>query len=386
VKIVHTSDWHVGRRWKGIERLDEMEAVLRHLGDFIEREAVDLVLHTGDLFDGRNPAGDAEQLVNAFFVRVGAAGAQMIAIAGNHDDPDRLDARALLAQFAHVHLLGRPRSAAAGGTLTLETRGGEKAVVAALPFAPVGKWVSALDLAADEAAARSQYAQMFQLAVANLIQPFRPDAVNLLMAHTHLEGAVFGESERRVHVGQEWAATPQTLPSTASYIALGHIHLPQRIGGTLPAYYAGSPIQMDLGEVGQKKAFPFVTAVAGRPARVEHIPYEGGTPLLDLRGTLTELEALADRHRHGAWLRIIAVIPKEDPELNRKVRALFPRALVVIAELPELAERPFELTDRRAAPLDRYSAFHRQEHGAEPSPELLSAFGHLHAEAEEPEP
>ena len=98
MKIVHTSDWHVGRRWKGIQRLDEIEAVLDHLAEFIEREAVDLVLHTGDVFDRRNPPAEAERLVNRFFVRVGKAGAHMVVIAGNHDDAQRLDARSLLAR------------------------------------------------------------------------------------------------------------------------------------------------------------------------------------------------------------------------------------------------------------------------------------------------
>ena len=107
MKIVHTSDWHVGRRWKGIQRLDEIEAVLDHLAEFIEREAVDLVLHTGDVFDRRNPPAEAERLVNRFFVRVGKAGAHMVVIAGNHDDAQRLDARSLLAEYANVQILGR---------------------------------------------------------------------------------------------------------------------------------------------------------------------------------------------------------------------------------------------------------------------------------------
>ncbi len=120
MKIVHTSDWHVGRRWKGIQRLDEMEAVLQTLGDFIEKRSVDLVLHTGDVFDTHNPPADAEQLVNRFFVRIGRAGARMVLIAGNHDDPLRLDARGLLAEYANVEILGRPRRAERGGTRVVE--------------------------------------------------------------------------------------------------------------------------------------------------------------------------------------------------------------------------------------------------------------------------
>jgi exonuclease SbcD len=381
MKIVHTSDWHVGRRWKGIQRQDEMEAVLDHLAGYIERHAVDLVLHTGDVFDSRNPPAEAEQLVNRFFVRVGRAGARMVVIAGNHDDPHRLDARTQLTELAGVRILGRPRSAASGGAPILETRGGEKAVVAALPFAPVGAWVSALELAGDEAAARSRYALMFQRAVGNLCAGYRSDHVNLLMAHTHLDGASFGDSERRVHLGEDWAATPQTLPLAASYIALGHIHKPQRIAGTLPAYYAGSPLQLDFGEAGQEKTFVVVTVRPGRPADVEHVPYQGGLPLVDLRATLSELPAAAAAHRGRCWLRVTVPLARPDPDLNRKVRAVLPDALVVHAELPE-PEAPVSIRlDAGVSPVAHYAAFHLREHGREAEPAVLEAFEALHAEA-----
>lgn len=381
MKIVHTSDWHVGRRWKGIQRLDEMEAVLDHLAEFVEREAVDLVLHTGDVFDSRNPPAEAERLVNRFFVRVGKAGARMVVIAGNHDDPQRLDARSLLAEYANVQILGRPRSAQQGGDRVIGTRSGEKAVVGALPFASAGAWVSALDLAGDEASARSKYARMFQRAVQNLSQPFQADAVNLLMAHTHLEGAVFGESERRVHIGEDWAATAQTLPTSASYIALGHIHKPQKVGGTLPAYYAGSPLQMDFGEVGQEKTFVVVTAKPGKPAQIEHITYEGGLPLVDLRATLDELGGIADEHRNGCWLRVTVPLAEKDPDINRKVRDLLPNALIVKTELPEAEEHRTIRLAEGASPVEHYSAYYLHEHQAEPDPDVVDAFQQLHAAA-----
>lgn len=386
MKIVHTSDWHVGRRWKGIQRLDEMEAVLDRLAEFIEREAVDLVLHTGDVFDSRNPPAEAERLVNRFFVRVGRAGAHMVVIAGNHDHPQRLDARSLLAEYANVQILGRPRSAQQGGHRVVATRSGEKAVVGALPFASAGAWVSALDLAGDEASARSKYARMFQRAVQNLSQPFQADAVNLLMAHTHLEGAVFGKSERRVHIGEDWAATAQTLPTSASYIALGHIHKPQKVGGTLPAYYAGSPLQMDFGEVGQEKTFVFVTAKPGKPAQIEHITYEGGLPLVDLRATLDELGGIADEHRNGCWLRVTVPLAQKDPDINRKVRDLLPNALIVKTELPEAEEHRTIRLAEGASPVEHYSAYYLHEHQAEPDPDVVDAFQQLHAAASGSEP
>jgi exonuclease SbcD len=386
MKIVHTSDWHIGRRWKGIQRFDELEAVLDHLAGFIEREAIDLVLHSGDVFESRNPAAEAEQLVNRFLVRVGRSGAQMVVIAGNHDDPLRLDARSLLTELIDVQILGRPRPASRGGARTVETRCGETAVVAALPFASPGAWVSALDIAGEEAKARDRYARMFARAVRDLSGAFRPGAVNLLMAHTHIEGAQFGESERRVHISEDWAASPKALPSKASYIALGHIHRPQKLDGPLPAYYAGSLLQMDFGEAGEEKTFNVVTAFPGhggqraKPSEVEHVPYEGGLPLVDLRASLAELEEGAERHRKG-WLRVTVPLTEKDPDLNRKVRALLPNALVVRAELPEAEERPDLRPESGATPDRLYAAYHLRTHQHPVELAVLDKFLDLLAQA-----
>lgn len=380
MKIVHTSDWHVGRRWKGIQRLDELEAVLDQLATFIERESVDLVLHSGDVFESRNPPAEAEQLVNRFLLRVGRSGARMMIIAGNHDDPLRLDARSLLTELVNVQILGRPRPAARGGTRVIETRGGEKAVIAALPFASPGAWVSALDVAGEETSARRKYARMFQRAIQNLCADFQPDAVNVLMAHTHIEGALFGDSERRVHIAEDWAASPQALPSNASYVALGHIHKPQQIEGPAPAYYAGSLLQMDFGEAGEEKSFVVIQASPGRPARVSHVPYEGGLPLFDLRATLEELEKTADEHRTG-WLRVTVPLTERDPDLNRKVRELLPNALVVRAELPE-AEEPADIRlEPGLSPAAHYGNYHRRAHRQEADWAVLEAFQNLYDQA-----
>jgi exonuclease SbcD len=380
MKIVHTSDWHIGRRWKGIQRLDELEAVLDHFAGFIEREAVDLVLHSGDVFESRNPAAEAEQLVNRFLVRVGRSGAQMVVIAGNHDDPLRLDARSLLTERINVQILGRPRRASHGGARIVATRCGETAVVAALPFASPGAWVSALDIAGEEAKARDRYARMFARAVRDLSGAFRPDAVNLLMAHTHIEGAQFGESERRVHISEDWAASPKALPPKASYVALGHIHKPQKVDGKVPAYYAGSLLQMDFGEAGEEKSFNLVTASPGKPGVVEAIPYQGGLPLVDLHATLAELEANAERHRKG-WLRVTVPLTEKDPDLNRKVRALLPNALVVRAELPEAEERPDLRPESGASPDRLYAAYHLRTHQHPVELAVLDKFLDLHAQA-----
>jgi exonuclease SbcD len=382
MRIVHTADWHVGRVWKSLNRLDEMSAVLDHLAGFLERERIDLVLMAGDVFESGSPPAEAERLVFQFFKRAGQAGVQSVVIAGNHDSPVRLEAWGQLAELVGVHLIGKPRPADKGGVRVILTRSGETAVVAALPFAPVRTWVSALDLAGEDVTAKSRYAVMFRHAVVKLSASFRSDAINLLTAHTHVEGAVISESERRVHVGEEWAAAPGVLPAAAQYVALGHIHLPQRMtAAPAPTYYAGSPLQLDFAEVGQRKVFLFVEAHPGEPVHVEEIPYEGGKSLQDLTLTLEQIEQEREALRGAGWLRLTVPLAEPDPDLVRKVRARVPNALVIHAALPPKPELAAPRPAAGATPGELYRAYVERTHGEGPAPEIAEAFRNLYEEA-----
>lgn len=378
MRIVHTSDWHVGRVWKNQNRLDEMAKVLDHLGRFIEHEKIDLLLMSGDVFENQTPTAESEKLVFGFFKRIGRAGTQSVVIAGNHDNGNRLDAWGMLAELVGVRTVGKPRPANKGGVQTIETESGEIAVVAALPFASVSTWVSAWELAGDETAARQTYAEMFRLAVESLTSAFRRDTVNLLMAHTHLEGAILGDSERQVHLGAEWAATAQAFPSSAHYVGLGHIHKPQRIEAPSPAYYAGSPLQLDFGEAGQEKSFLVIEAKPKVPARVTPVAYEGAKPLKELTLTLAEVEQRRDELLNAGWLRVIVPLQESDPDLARKVRASLPNAVVVHADLPERQAIPLARPPAGTPPLEMYRAFHERQYQERPNVDVETAFQRLY--------
>jgi exonuclease SbcD len=383
VRIVHTSDWHAGRVWKGVDRLPELAAVLDDLGDAIERDRIDLLLVSGDVFDSGAPAAEAERLVFRFLRRVARAGVRTVVVAGNHDHPARLDAWGTLAELAGVHVVGVPRRADAGGVVEIETTGGECAVVACVPFAPPRGFVSALELAHGDTEARQRYADSLKAVVDHLCASFRPDAVNLLVAHTHVEGAALSGSERQIHVGDQWAATAQALPARAHYVALGHIHKPQRIATAgAPAYYAGSPLQLDFGEAGEEKSYVVVDARPRQPARVERVPYRGGTPLAVVRATLAELARDAERLHASGWLRVTVPLDARDPDVNGKVRRLLPNAVSVDVELPEV-EEPLDVGSRRGLrPAELYRAYHLAQHGVHPEPAVADAFARLWAEAE----
>jgi exonuclease SbcD len=341
------------------------------------------LLVAGDVFDVASPSAEAERLVFSFFKRISEARVPAVVIAGNHDNPTRVDAWGTLAELVGVRTIGKPRRASKGGLVEIATRGGETALVAALPFAPVRTWVTALDLAGDETAAKARYAEMFRRAVQDLSAGFRRDTVNLLLAHTHLDGAVFGESERRVHLGDDWAAAPQALPSSAQYAALGHIHKPQQLETAPgPAYYCGSPLQLDFGEAGQKKVFLVAEVRPGLPARIEEVPCEGAKCLQDLTLTLPQIEERRDRLQQGGWLRISVPLEEADPDLARKVRTLLPNAVVVHAELPERPVLDPGRPTASAVPVALYQAYHQRRHGEKPGEEIETRFQALYQDAE----
>jgi exonuclease SbcD len=172
--------------------------------------------------------------------------------------------------------------------------------------------------------------------------------------------------------------TPQAIPDTAQYVALGHIHRHQKVETPAPTFYAGSPLQLDFGEVGETKQFLLLEAAPQLPVRVEPVPYQGGVPLMDVSGTLDEIQRVAERYRSGGHLRVKVLLPARDPDIARKVRVLLPNAVVVNTELP----RDEQVSDvdhpaPGAAPRDLYAAYHRKEHGREAEAQLLTAFDDL---------
>ena len=389
MRFVHTSDWHAGRVWRGLSRLTELERVLDHLAQYLERERIELLLVTGDVFDNGAPSAEAERIVFQFFCRVGRARIPSVVIAGNHDSPSRMEAWGALAELVSVHAIARPRGPDQGGVLELTTRSNENVLVAALPFASAGAFVSATALAEDDTRARRSYCMGLAQLSQQLSARFRDDAVNLFLAHTHLDGARLSESEREVHVTDAWTALPSAFPASATYVALGHLHRPQRMDSVAsPAYYAGSPMQLDFGEVGDVKSFVVVEASAGKAPLIELVRYEGARGLRDVRATLHELEGLAPT-LGDLWLRVHVPVERRDHDLSAKVRLLLPNAIVIQDEVaPGGATKIEDAAQSPSGPVagGGFAAYFLEAHGCPADQELLAEFEALRLRtlAEEP--
>lgn len=385
MKILHTSDWHAGKAWKGQSRLDELAAVLDDLASVVERERVELVVMTGDIFDTSSPSADAERLVFGFFRRIGRLDVPSVVIAGNHDSPTRVEAWAQLAELARVSACGVPKPHDRGGCVRLRVRSGDEVVAALLPFVSPARATSAEALAVDPDDAGTGYAAYMRTLVDDLACGFRAEAVNLLLAHTHLDGAVVGASERRVHVGEAWMASPDMLPRTAQYVALGHIHRHQQVmDAPVPTWYAGAPLQLDFGEEGLPTCYNLVDVRPGQPARVEARPYVGGRPLRTVTVTPQALRVDRDTLLDRPHLRVIvdATAAPVDPDINRAVRASIPGVVSVDLRRPQAPrlERQAILAGT-LAPGDLYMRYVAQATGTPADMAAVTAFEALYEAA-----
>ena len=174
MKILHTSDWHVGKVLKGRDRHDEHAAALGSIVRTARDEDVDVVLIAGDLFETAAPNARAQGLVMRTLLALREDGRQVVAIAGNHDNQNLLDAvyRPVLGQLG-LHVLGLPKRPGQGGTIALRTRGGETANVAALPFLSHRYAVRAAEVLLHEFAEHTlDYARQVAAIVALLTEGF----------------------------------------------------------------------------------------------------------------------------------------------------------------------------------------------------------------------
>ncbi len=329
MKILHTSDWHVGKVLKGRDRSDEHEAVLRSIVSAARTADVDLVLIAGDLFETSVPSPRAQGLVMRTLLALHEDGRQVVAIAGNHDNAGLLDNvyRPVLGQLG-LHVVGTPKAPEAGGVVRLRTRTGEQATVAALPFLSQRYAVRAAELLLHENAQHAfDYARRVAAMIAALTEQFRGDSVSIVMAHVTLLGSRRGGGERDVQTSFEYEVPATVLPAAAHYAALGHLHRQQEIAAPCPAFYSGSPLAVDFGEEANEAGALIVTAAPDSRADARRVAIEGGRQLRTLRGPLDQV--IADGERAGdAYLRVVLAEPAR-AGLGDLVREKLPNALEV---------------------------------------------------------
>jgi len=377
MRFLHTSDWHLGKTLKGRSRDDEHEAALTEIIDIARREKIDCMLVSGDVFDSQSPPPEAERIAFKFFSELRGLQIPAVIIGGNHDHPKRLVAIQGVLQLLDIYIRPEPARPDTGGVIQIEMNG-EAAQIAVLPFVSVGKIEDAGKLMGPEIDRYQQYAEKIATMFELLTQSFSPKTVNILMAHLFVDGAETCGSEREIHVAKPYAISAQRFPSTAHYIALGHLHRPQEIKAPSPARYAGSTIQLDFGERGQEKRVVIVDARPGGPASIESIPLSSGRQLMDVAGTLDELKARAAEFSN-AFLRVTVNVDGPVPGIADAVHEILPGALEVRLDYPRAVKEAPAITGLH--PKDIFKQFYEQQKQSEPPERLAELFNMLYEEA-----
>ncbi|HEX6352372.1 exonuclease SbcCD subunit D [Actinophytocola sp.] len=329
MKILHTADWHVGKVLKNQPRIDEQVTVLGHLVEIANEEDVDLVVVAGDLFETAAPTPAAQGLVMRTLVALRQEGRHVVVLAGNHDNSRLVQDvyRPVLGELG-MHVIGTPQRPDRGGTLTLTTRSGEQAVVAALPFLSHRVAVRAAEVLLHNPSQHNQdYANRVRAIIETLCAGFTSDSVNLVTTHTTMLGGRWGGGERAVQTLLGYEVPPDAFPTSTHYAALGHLHRYQEIGGPCPIAYSGSPLALDFGEEANEPVALIVQATPDTRASIRPMPVRGGRSLATLRGTVDEVVA-AGEEAGDAFLRVI-LTQKASAGLADMVREKLPNTLDV---------------------------------------------------------
>ena len=329
MRLLHVSDWHIGRQTYRCSRVPDHEAALAEIVELARDTQPHLVLHTGDVFDGFRP-GYAEMAFAVEALEELAALAPVLVVAGNHDSPAlfRLFER-LQGPDPRIRFVDRMRPPAEGGVLDLPGADGEVVRIAFLPFVHANRMVDRFEDATTWTATYSERIQRIEDELERGLAAGYDASRHVLLfaAHLYVSGARFSGSERPLHVSDAYATRLRRLPNV-SYAAFGHIHLPQPLPRRVTGRYAGSPIPLDFGEEREQKEVVLVEAEPGAAAVVTPIALRGGRPLRTIVGTLDEVRAAAPTVG-DALCRVTVCTDEPVPDLAALVAELLPGATIV---------------------------------------------------------
>ncbi|NQD91218.1 exonuclease subunit SbcD [Pseudomonas sp. CrR25] len=334
MRILHTSDWHLGQHFMGKTRQAEHQAFCAWLIEQVRAHRVDALLIAGDVFDTGAPPSYAREQYNRFIVELRGTGCELVVLGGNHDSVATLgESKTLLAQL-DTRVIPGVCEALAEQLLVLHERDGRPgAILCAIPFIrPRDVLQSQAGQSAEDKqrslqqAIGQHYQDLYNLAAAKRDE-LGGDLPIIATGHLTTVGASASESVREIYVGSLEAFPTSAFPP-AAYIALGHIHRPQKVGGLEHIRYCGSPIPLSFDEAKQQKEVLLVELDRAGLRQVTALPVPRFQPLLALRGSLAELQpAIAEAAALGSserpvWLEVQVSTDDYLNDLQQRLAAL----------------------------------------------------------------
>jgi DNA repair protein SbcD/Mre11 len=408
MRLLHTSDWHLGQTLHNFERTYEHQCFLDWLVETIVNEAADALLIAGDVFDNANPSAAAQKQLYRFLqqARLRAPNLNIVIIAGNHDSPGRLEAPAPLLQAHGTSVIGHILRNEAG-EIDLErlivplrdAQGTVRAWCLAIPFLRPGD-VPRLTSVEGEAAPVDPYldgiallyAQAFELAASRR----QPGQAIVAMGHCHMaDGLTSLDSERRIVIGGSEALPTTVFDAGIAYAALGHLHLAQRAGKKDNVRYCGSPLPLSFSEVAYQHQVlrvdlegdavsALVALAVPRAVELLRVPSRPA-PLEEVLEALAALE-LPEQPLHAQpYLEVRVVLDAPEPGLRARIETAIAGKPVRLAKIEPTrklaagAEADALSLDQLAQlqPDDIFKRLYQQKYASEAPADQLAAFMEL---------
>ncbi|MDD2364630.1 MAG: exonuclease SbcCD subunit D C-terminal domain-containing protein [Desulfuromonadaceae bacterium] len=317
LRVLHTSDWHIGRTLYGRKRYEEFEAFFNWLAETIIRERVDVLLVAGDIFDTTSPSNRAQELYYLFLCRIAASPCRHVVVtAGNHDSPSFLNAPKELLRALDVHVTGSiPVNAEEEVIILKNSDGYPELIVCAVPYlrdrdirmAEAGESIQDKEQKLNEGI-RSHYADIAAIAE-NKRNKLGVDIPVIAMGHLFAAGGqtVDDDGVRDLYIGSLAHVSAGIFPDSIDYVALGHLHVPQKVNASDRIRYSGSPLAMGFGEARGNKSVCLIDFESGNAA-VTVVAVPVFQKLERVKGCWKEI---ADRIKElsaaasGAWLEVV---------------------------------------------------------------------------------
>lgn len=407
MKLLHTSDWHLGKRLEDFSRIEEQQAVLQEICEIAEQEQVNAIIVAGDLFDTFNPPTEAVDLFYRILKRLTNNGKRpVIAIAGNHDSPDRIEAPDPLARECGIIFAGYPNSLVSefeleSGLKVLQSSEGFLELklpeiethlrLLLTPYANEFRLKTYLGHENSEEELRTILQEKWQ-ELAN--KYCNEKGVNVLVTHLFVvkKGDPLPEEpadEKPIlHVGGAQVIYSANIPNQIQYTAIGHLHRMHRVDSQpCPVYYSGSPLSYSFAEANQKKFVMIVDAEPGKMAKVQEIELTKGKKLLRKRaeGIEEALQWLAENQDSLVELTMVTdtyLTAHERKQLNSVHNGI----VTIIPEVKNatgLASGTKKGIDLTRNMEELFTDYFRHSKGQEPNAELMSLFTELLAVEEE---
>lgn len=396
MRILHTSDWHLGKSLEGRSRLGEQEEFLEELIDIADEQNIDLILVAGDVYDTSHPPAGAEKLFYDSVKKLSADGERpVIVIAGNHDNPDRLVAASSLAHDHGVILLGKPKSTvnigqygsfqivdSGEGFLEIELRG-DRVVIITLPYPSEQRLNELLSEEMREEVRRKSYSERVGEIFSNLSQKYRKDTINLAVSHLFVMGGEESGSERPIQLGGSLAVDANHLPQNAQYIALGHLHKPQKVvgSGKLNAYYSGSPIEYSKKEIHYSKCVYVINVDVGEKAKIKEVYLRNYKPIeiwkcKSIRDALDKCEKNGER---DIWVYLEIETDRVMAQSEIKdMRRLMPHIVEIKPIFDETDNEEDEMEDITSMSIEElFKDYYVYRNGVNPTEELMDLFSKI---------